>query len=102
MNNPVIISTGIALAGLIVTIFTALWLQQRFVAKLISQQTDLFDAKLGTFDAKLGTLRQLIESQTELFEARIAAIRVQLDSMEGRIARIERMLDGILKPEFRR
>jgi peptidoglycan hydrolase CwlO-like protein len=85
------ISATISLIGVIVSIFTANWLNQRSTEKLIEQLEKRFDAKFDSVEAIIGSL------QNE-FRAEVKRIDQRLDSIETRIGNIERQLDKVFQP----
>jgi chromosome segregation ATPase len=89
--NPVVISTIIGAGSFILTIFSAIYLNQRHVDKLMEQMEKRFDAKLDG-------LRAEIKAEFGTVRAEIQAVNNRIAAVESRIERIERQLDQIFKP----
>ncbi|MCI0485269.1 MAG: hypothetical protein L0229_01460 [Blastocatellia bacterium] len=81
-----LISVGIALMTIILSIFGASWLNQRALEKHTDLLREMFAAEFKAIDTRFAA----IEAR---FEARFAAIEARLD-------RIERQLDAVFKPSL--
>ena len=86
MNNPIIISTGIAVIGLVLSIFVAAWPIQNLMNKRIDHLKMYLDAKFDSVDAKFRAM-----------DARFAAVDQRFSAIESSLDRIERQLETILQ-----
>ena len=91
--NPLIITIVIALATFILSIFTANWLNQQHVNKLMEKQ----DEKLK---AQLETLATEIKRTSEVTQSELSGVRNEIGHVTQRLDRIERQLDQIFKPSL--
>ena len=99
--NPVVVSTIIAAASFILTIFSAIYLNQRHVDKLVEQLEKRFEARIigleHTMEARITGLAQTIEARIagleqstnarfdkmeQIINARFHAIELRLDRIE--------------------
>ena len=78
--NPIILSVIIAGAGVILSIFSANWLNQQHVFQLVSQQ-----------DKRIEDLKLYLDARFDLLDHR-------LDELSGRVDRVDRQLEQIFKP----
>ena len=88
--NPIIISTIIGAASFILTIFSALYLNQQHINKLMEAFRYEVGAKLDGVGAKIDGLESKMDVRFETVNAR-------LDQMDKRIDRIERQFDTLFK-----
>ncbi len=49
--NPIVVSVIVSAVTLIVSLFAANYLNQRFIERILDQQTKSIDAKLGAIEA---------------------------------------------------
>jgi HAMP domain-containing protein len=84
MNNPIIITIIIATAGFILSVFSANWLNQRHIDKLMDRLDRQMTAQFETVNTRIGALEQRLDR----FERQT----------EQHFGRIERQLDAIFKP----
>jgi hypothetical protein len=101
--NPVVISAIIAAASFTFTIFSAIYLNQRHVDKLIDQLEKRFEARItGTeglitgleqrMEARIFGLEQTMNARFDTMNARFDAVDKRLSGVESRLDRIERIL----------
>ena len=93
--NPLIVTIIIALATFIISIFTANWLNQQHVNKLMEKQDDKIKAQFETLAVELKSIHSEIDHTHQGLE------RLERQ-MEQRLDRIERQLDQIFKPSLPR
>ena len=86
-TNIAILSATLTIAGLILAIFGASWLNQRATEKLIERLDKQLDARFASIDARF---------QQVLTE--IKRVDQRIDNIESRIGRIERQMEAIFKP----
>ncbi|MBO0801228.1 MAG: hypothetical protein J2P31_20605 [Blastocatellia bacterium] len=85
--NPVVISTIIAAASFILTIFCAIYLNQRHVDKLVEQLDRRFESR--------------ITGMEQTMNARFDSINIRFDSVERRLSGVEVRLDRIEQVLFK-
>jgi hypothetical protein len=94
--NPVVISTIIAAASFTLTIFSAIYLNQRHVDKLIDQLEKRFEARITGTEVRITGLEQRIEARIlgleQTMNARFDAVDKRLSGVESRLDRIEQIL----------
>jgi uncharacterized protein YoxC len=101
--NPVVISTIIAAASFILTIYSAIYLNQRHVDKLVEQLEKRFEARItGTeglitgleqrMEARIFGLEQTMNARFDTMNARFDAVDKRLSGVESRLDRIEQIL----------
>ena len=101
--NPVVISAIIAAASFTLTIFSAIYLNQRHVDKLIEQLEKRFEARItGTeglitgleqkMEAGIFGLEQTMNARFDTINARFDAVDKRLSGVESRLDRIEQVL----------
>lgn len=95
--NPIIISTIIASAGFILTIFSALYLNQQHVNKLMEAFRFEIGAKLDGMERKMDARFAAVDARFETIEARFDAVDQRFDHLEGRIDRLERQFDNFFR-----
>jgi hypothetical protein len=83
--NPVVISTIIAAASFILTIFCAIYLNQRHVDKLVEQ----LDRR---FEARFTGLEQIMNAR---FDSVNISVNTRFDGVERRLTGVEARLDRI-------
>jgi hypothetical protein len=83
--NPVVISTIIAAASFILTIFSAIYLNQRHVDKLVEQLEKRFETRITG-------LEQTVNARFDTMNARFDAVDRRLSGVESRLDRIEQIL----------
>ena len=88
--NPLVISTIIAAASFILTIFSALYLNQQHVNKLM-------EAFRGEMKAELQTIGHKIDGLESKLEARFETLNERIDNLASRVDRIERQFDNLFK-----
>jgi uncharacterized protein YPO0396 len=94
-----------ALLSLVLAIFGASWLNQRYIARLPEEFGKRIDARFDAiekqfnarFDALLAEIRH-IDQRIDSIERRLDQ---RIDSIEQRLERIERQLEAIFKPSPR-
>jgi cell division septum initiation protein DivIVA len=90
--NPVAITTIISAATFILTIFSALYLNQRHTDKLVEQLERRLDEQARRFEMKVEELGRRLETKMdakfETVNARLEAIARRL-SVESRLDRLE-------------
>lgn len=100
--NPIVVSTIIASASIILSIFAANWLNQQHVNKLVDQIDRRLEEQGRRFDAKIDGLREVTEARFETvnatINARFDATDDRLDSIDQRVKRLE---DILFKPTLR-
>jgi hypothetical protein len=89
--NPIVISTISGASSFILTIFSAIYLNQRHVDMLIEQMEKRFDAKFDGIDAKFDGLRAEMRAE-------FGTVRAALGNLNQRVDRIGRQLEAIIKP----
>lgn len=118
--NPIIVSTIIASASFIVSIFAASWLNQRHIDKLMEVQNKRIDDLKGYFAERLKALEEKFDARfdalsekfdarlnaiQEKFDARFDTVNVQLEAIEHRLGeleqRVRRLEDILFKPTLR-
>jgi uncharacterized protein YdcH (DUF465 family) len=92
--NVAIVSATAALLTLVLAIFAASWLNQRYIGKLLEEFGKRFDARFEAVLAEMRRLDQRIDSVEHRLDQRI-------ESVERRLERIERQLEAIFKPSPR-
>lgn len=100
--NPIIITAIIAAATFILTIFSADWLNQRHIDRLIGQLDLKFDAKLDALRSEMKALRSEMMAEFAKVHAEIQNLSQRVDALTQRVDRIERQLDTIFKPTLPR
>ena len=104
--NSVVISTIIAAASFTLTIFSAIYLNQRHVDKLIDQLEKRFEARItgrahhrsgtedggGTVEVRIFGLEQTMNARFDTMNARFDAVDKRLSGVESRLDRIEQIL----------
>lgn len=100
--NPIIITAIIAVAAFILTIFSADWLNQRHVDRLINQLDMKFDAKLDALRSEMKALRSEMMAEFAKVHAEIQNLSQRVEALTQRVDRIERQLDTIFKPTLPR
>jgi len=90
--NPVVISTIIAAASFTLTIFSAIYLNQRHVDKLIEQLEKRFEARITGTEGLITGLEQTMNARFDTMNARFDAVDKRLSGVESRLDRIEQIL----------
>ena len=94
--NPVVISTIIAAASFILTIYSAIYLNQRHVDKLVEQLEKRFEARITGTEGLITGLAQTMEARIagleQTMNARFDAVDKRLSGVESRLDRIEQIL----------
>jgi hypothetical protein len=110
--NPVVISTIIAAASFILTIFSAIYLNQRHVDKLVEQLEKRFEARITglaqTTEARIAGLEQTINARfdavNERFEKMDQIMNARFEKLEqimnARFHAVESRLDRIEQIAF--
>jgi hypothetical protein len=93
--TPVIITTIIASATLILAIFGASWLNQQAMNKRLDDLKSYFDARFDSIEKRFSAEIQSVRAETH---SEIQSVRVEVSHLNQRMERIERQLDAILKP----
>src|SRR2546423_4602496 len=104
-----IISATVGVVTLVLAIFGASWLNQRYMGQLLEQMAKRFDARFDGLSAEIkrldqridGAERQLnqrIEEMDQRLNQRISSVEQRIDFLDQRLDRIERQLDTIFKP----
>ncbi|MCI0485270.1 MAG: hypothetical protein L0229_01465 [Blastocatellia bacterium] len=84
-----LISVGIALMTIILSIFGASWLNQRAIEKHTDLLREMLAAQFKAIDARF-----------DVVDARFAAVEARFAAVEARLDRIERQLDAVFKPSL--
>lgn len=100
--NPIIITTTSALAGFILSIFTASWLNQRHIEKLMEQQDQKIGAQIEALRADIRRNTEVTQANFTTLEERFKGVDHRFSALEQRLDRIERQLDQIFKPTLPR
>lgn len=94
--SSVVISTIIGVASFILTIFSAIYLNQRHVDKLIEQMNKRFEARINESAAGLGAKIEVLRAELQGFRmeanARFDALQKEVVALQGRVERIEQAL----------
>jgi hypothetical protein len=106
--NPVVISTIIAAASFILTIFSAIYLNQRHVDKLVEQLEKRFEARITGTEGLITGLAQTMEARIagleQTMNARFDAVNERFEKMEqimnARFHAVESRLDRIEQIAF--
>jgi tetrahydromethanopterin S-methyltransferase subunit G len=77
--NPVVISTIIASASFIITIFFAVYLNQRHVDKLMEQMNRTLDARFDAVTNRFDAVSQRFDS----VDRRLTSIETRVERIEG-------------------
>lgn len=87
--HPIVISTIIGIATFILTIFSAIYLNQRHVDKLIEQMDKRIEARISE-----GTVRAeaKIDSARSELRAEIVILQKEVISLQSEVERIEQAL----------
>jgi hypothetical protein len=101
--NPVVISTIIAAASFSLTIFSAIYLNQRHVDKLIEQLEKRFEARITGTEGLITGLEQRVEARIfgleQRMEARIFGLEqtmnARFDTMNARFDAVDKRLSGV-------
>ena len=84
--NPVVISTIIAAASFILTIFSAIYLNQLHVDKLVEQLEKRFEARITGLEqmtnARFDAVNARFEKMEQVMNARFHAVESRLDRIE--------------------
>jgi hypothetical protein len=80
--NPVVISTIIAAASFTLTIFSAIYLNQRHVDKLIEQLEKRFEARITGMEARITGLEQTMNARFDAVDKRLSGVESRLDRIE--------------------
>ena len=115
--NPIIISAIISAATFILTIFSAIYLNQRHTDKLIEQLEKRLDEQGLRFDTKVDELSQRFELKVDelsrrfemkveglsgRMDAKFETVNARLDGVDRRLGSVELRLDrlegAIFKP----
>ena len=95
-----LISVGIALLTIILSIFGASWLNQKALERHTDLLREMFAARFDAAEARSEARFAAIESRFDVIEARFAAIDARFAAVEARLDRIERQLDAVFKPSL--
>ncbi len=108
--NPIIITVIISAATFILTIFSALYLNQRHTDKLIEQLEKRLDEQARRFEMKVDEqarrFEMKVDEQGRRFEAKLDGLQqtmnarfdsvgLQLSAMDRRLASVESRLDRL-------
>jgi hypothetical protein len=107
--NPIVISTIIAAASFILTIFCAIYLNQRHVDKLVDQLDKRFEARITgveqTMNSRITGLDQTMNARFDSLNTRIDArfdsVNIRFDGVERRLSSVEGCLDRIEQVLFK-
>ena len=80
--NPVVISAIIAAASFTLTIFSAIYLNQRHVDKLIEQLEKRFEARFTGTEARIFGLEQTMNARFDSVDKRLSGVESRLDRIE--------------------
>lgn len=92
--NPIVTSTIIAAASFILTIFSALYLNQQHVNKLMESFRNEVGAKIDGLEKRMDARFEAMNDRFDHLEARLSE---RIDSLDKRIDRIERQFDTMFK-----
>jgi archaellum component FlaC len=90
--NPVVITTIISAATSILTIFSALYLNQRHTDKLVEQLEKRLDEQGRRFEMKVEELGKRIDAKFETVNARLDGIDRRIAAVESRLDRLENVI----------
>lgn len=97
--NPIIITVIISAATFILTIFSALYLNQRHTDKLIEQLEKRLDEQARRFEMKVDEQGRRFEAKLDglqqTMNARFDSVGLQLSAMDRRLASVESRLDRL-------
>jgi hypothetical protein len=83
--NPVVISTIIAAASFILTIFSAIYLNQRHVDKLVEQLEKRFEARITglepTTNARFDSVNARFEKMEQIINSRFQAVEARIEQI---------------------
>ena len=100
--NPIVISTIIASASFILSIFSALYLSQRHVDKLMEQLDKRIVEQGNRFTDKIDAIRAEMKARFDGLEvginARFDGVNQRLTNIENRLSRVE---DILFRPSLR-
>jgi uncharacterized coiled-coil DUF342 family protein len=107
--NPVVISTIIAAASFTLTIFSAIYLNQRHVDKLIEQLEKRFETRSTgleqRMEARITGLEQKMEARIfgleQTMNARFDTMNARFDAVDQRLSGVESRLDRIVQVLFK-
>jgi hypothetical protein len=100
--SPVVISTIIAAASFILTIYSAIYLNQRHVDKLVEQLEKRFEARITGTEGLITGLAQTMEARiaglAQTTEARIAGLEqtmnARFDAVNERFEKMEQIMNA--------
>ncbi len=94
--NPIIISTIIASAALVLSVFGASWLNQRAIMQSQQDYREFTKALMAELDkrldAKFEALNYRFDGMEAKFEIRFNAVDARLTNIEQRLDRLETVL----------
>lgn len=94
--NPIVISTIIGGASFILTIFFAIYLNQRHVDKLMEQMDKKFEARTNEasarLEAKIDVLRSEVQALRMETNARFDYAQKESAALQAKVERIEQAL----------
>ena len=100
--NQTTLSVIISAATFILTIFSAVYLNQRHTDKLIEQLEKRMDEQGRRFDPKIDLVRTEVTNLSQQFERQMETFSQQLDRLERQSSsnfdKIDRQLSQIFKP----
>ncbi|HWQ34621.1 MAG TPA: hypothetical protein VNQ79_17350 [Blastocatellia bacterium] len=114
--NPIIVTTIIALAGFILSIFSASWLNQRSTERLVEQLDQKFVARFDAVNAQIQAMEQTVDARLKFLErtmdarfksleqtmnARFDTVNTRFDSVEFRLTSVESRLDHLEQAIFK-
>lgn len=96
--NPIIISTIIASASLIISIFAANWLNQQHTKQLIEQIEKSFSSKIDGLQKEMNARFDAVNIRFDAVDRRFDGVDRRLGELEQRVGRLENIL---FKPSVR-
>lgn len=81
--NPTVISTIIAAASFILTIFTAIYLNQRHVDKLVEQLDKRFETRISGLEQTMNARFDTMNARFDYMDKQLKAVDSRLDRLEG-------------------
>ena len=90
--NPIVISTIIGVASFILTIFSAIYLNQRHVDKLMEQMDKRMSENTARLEAKIDVVRAEVQGLRMETNARFDSAQKEIVALQGKVDRIEQAL----------
>jgi hypothetical protein len=93
--NVAIISAAVAVLSIVLAIFSASWLNQRNIERLLEQLEKRLDERFSGLDKRSDARFDGLVTE---FRSEIRRLDQRSDSVEQRLDRIERQLEAVFKP----